>query len=241
VGEAGSEYHRQVIIPGVIRLLGLEAGRRVLDVACGQGVLCRALQQRGMEVTGIDSAAELVEAARQRGPATIAYHIAEAQNLSFLAAGQFAGAVCVLALQNMNPLPAVFDSVARLLGPGAPLVMVMTHPCFRGAKETSWGWDGGNAVQYRRVDRYLLPRKVPIMTHPGEKTGQYTWTFHRPLQTYVRLLHNAGLAVDWLEEWPSHKTSEPGPRAAAENRARQEIPLFMALRAVSCRSRVGDT
>jgi hypothetical protein len=47
----------------------------------------------------------------------------------------------------------------------------------------------------------------------------------------VKSLRNAGLLIDALEEWPSHKTSQPGPRAAAENAARKEIPMFLALRA----------
>ena len=42
----------------------------------------------------------------------------------------------------------------------------------------------------------------------------------------------AGLWTDGLEEWPSHRSSEPGPAARAENRARAEFPLFLALRAV---------
>src|SRR5690606_24317123 len=33
VGEEGSEYHRKVVFPGVLRLLGDVKGRRVLDVA----------------------------------------------------------------------------------------------------------------------------------------------------------------------------------------------------------------
>ena len=38
--------------------------------------------------------------------------------------------------------------------------------------------------------------------------------------------------MEGKEEGPSHKTSQPGPRAAAENTARKEIPMFMAIRAV---------
>jgi hypothetical protein len=37
--------------------------------------------------------------------------------------------------------------------------------------------------------------------------------------------------LDALEEWASLRSSQPGPRAEAENRARREIPLFLALRA----------
>jgi hypothetical protein len=34
-----------------------------------------------------------------------------------------------------------------------------------------------------------------------------------------------------MEEWPGHKTSI-GPRAAAENASRKEIPMFLAIRAI---------
>jgi hypothetical protein len=60
----------------------------------------------------------------------------------------------------------------------------------------------------------------------------YTWTFHKPIEAYVKPLRTAGLLIDALEEWPSHKTSTSGPRAPAENVARKEIPMFLALRAV---------
>jgi ubiquinone/menaquinone biosynthesis C-methylase UbiE len=234
VGDEGSEYHREVVHPGVLRLLAVQPGEGVLDVACGQGVLCRLLHERGAQVTGIDAAAELIRAARQRGPEAIRYHVADARelpNLKFLPDGSFDAAACVLAIQNIQPIQPVFEGVARVLRPGGRLVVAMMHPAFRAPKETRWGWDEQEGVQFRRVDRYLLPRKSPIVTHPGSKPDVYTWTFHRPIGAYVKALRNAGLPVDGLEEWGSHKTSEPGPRASAENTARKEIPMFLALRA----------
>jgi ubiquinone/menaquinone biosynthesis C-methylase UbiE len=232
VGEAGSEYHREVVLPGVLRLLAPQAGQKVLDVACGQGVLCRILRERGAEVTGVDAATTLIDAARKRGPADIAYHAADARELGFLPENHFDSAACVLAIQNIHPIQPVFAGAARALKPNGHLVIVMMHPAFRGAKESSWGWDEQQKIQYRRVDRYLLPRKTPITTHPGKDPGQYTWTFHKPIETYVKALRNASLLVDAIEEWPSHKTSTSGPRAAAENLARKEIPMFMTIRAV---------
>ena len=232
VGESGSEYHREVVLPGVLRLLAPKPAERVLDVACGQGVLCRVLRERGAEVTGVDAAAELVHAARERGPADIAYHVADARELAFVPDGHFAAASCVLAIQNIHPIQPVFAGVARVLRPGGRVVLVMMHPAFRGPKETHWGWDDERKVQFRRVDRYLIPRKSPITTHPGKDPGRYTWTFHKPIESYVRALRNAGLLIDAIEEWPSHKTSTSGPRAAAENAARKEIPMFMAIRAL---------
>ncbi|MEZ0265867.1 MAG: class I SAM-dependent methyltransferase, partial [Phycisphaerae bacterium] len=281
VGDEGSEYHRHVVLPGTVRLLAPQIGDTILDIACGQGVLCRLLAARGVIASGVDAAEELVKKAKRREreaaaaglvtgtiepdaaddapdeaaddaadssadeadpdgttPAPgvarppIRYHLGDARDLSFLPETEFTAAACVLAIQNIHPIGPVFRAVSRVLKPLGRFVVVMMHPCFRGPKETSWGWDAENGVQYRRVDRYLLPRKAPIVTHPG-MSDQYTWSFHKPIGDYVKAARGAGLLVDAIEEWPSHKTSTgTGPRPAAENTARKEIPMFLALRCV---------
>ncbi len=164
-----------------------------------------------------------------------------ALNLSNFANDKFDAAACVLAIQNIHPLAPVFNSIARILKPGGRLVMVMMHPCFRGAKETSWGWDEAAKVQYRRIDRYLIPRKTPIVTHPGSNPDQYTWEFHRPISGYIKAMSQGGLLVDAMEEWASHKKSTSGPRAGAENVAREEIPLFLAIRAIKRQGQLNRT
>lgn len=232
VGDEGSDYHRHVVLPGAVRLLQPQAGQRMLDVACGQGVLCRILNQLHVEVTGIDAAPDLIESARQRGPDTIRYQVADARELNFLPADHFHAAACILAIQNIHPIAPVFEGIARALAAGGRFLIVMMHPCFRSPRQTSWGWDEAQKIQYRRVDGYLMPRKSPIVTHPGKKTGQYSWTFHKPLEAYIRELVKAGLLIEALQEWPGHKVSTSGPRAAAENTARKEIPLFLAISAV---------
>ena len=232
VGDSGSEYHQHVVLPGVLRLLALQPGHRVIDIACGQGVLCRQLAKKEVEVTGIDASESMIHTARVRGPENIRYQVADARECAGLPPAYFHAAACVLAIQNIHPLPPVFAAVAGILAPGGKFVIVMTHPCFRGAKETSWGWDEKEKVQYRRVDRYLIPRKTPIVTHPGSDPTEYTWTFHRPMEDYVKAAAKSGLLMDAMEEWSSHKTSDSGPRAPAENVARKEIPLFLAIRVV---------
>jgi ubiquinone/menaquinone biosynthesis C-methylase UbiE len=256
VGESGSEYQQKVVFPGVLRLLALSPGEQVLDLACGQGALCRLLRDRGAAVTGVDASHELIRIARKREiaqglgaggqsspgapQATCArlaktqthYVVGDARKLDVLWAGRFDAAACVLAIQNIYPIEPVFAGVARALREGGRFVLVMMHPCFRSPKHSSWGWDEQAQVQYRRVDRYLLSRKEPIVTQPGADPGKYTWSFHRPLQSYARALSQSRLLIDAIEEWPSHKTSGPGPRASAENAARKEIPLFLAIRAI---------
>jgi DNA-binding LacI/PurR family transcriptional regulator len=65
--------------------------------------------------------------------------------------------------------------------------------------------------------------------HPGIAPREVTTTFHRPLQAYFKALAAAGLPVTDLEEWISHKKSDSGPRASAENIARNEIPMFLCI------------
>lgn len=236
VGIDGSEMHQKVVHPGVLKLLGELANRTVLDVACGQGVLCRLLHQKGATIVGIDAAGPLISAAEKHGPADIRYQVIDAQALdklpqSAIEPQTFDLATCILAIQNIAMIRPVFAGIAQRLKPGGRVVVVMMHPCFRNPGESHWGWDAEKNVQFRRVDRYLLPRKHPIVTHPGKNDGKYTWSFHRPIGDYIKAMSGAGLLIDTMQEWPSHKKSEPGPRAQAENTAREEIPMFLALAA----------
>jgi ubiquinone/menaquinone biosynthesis C-methylase UbiE len=232
VGDQGSEFHQKVVLPGVLRLLNGQPGEKALDIACGQGILCRLLAEGGLNVMGIDAARSLIAAARGRGGEKIEYHVGDAREMAFVPEGAFDLAACVLAIQNIHPIQPVFEHVRRVLKNGGRFVMEMMHPCFRISGQSAWGWDEEKKVQYRRVDAYLLPRKTPIVTNPGKRPDVYTWTFHKPLEAYVKALGRCGLAIDALEEWASHKNSDSGPRAAAENTARKEIPMFLALRAV---------
>jgi ubiquinone/menaquinone biosynthesis C-methylase UbiE len=239
LGDKGNDNYQQVILPGVVRLLDPKPGARILDVACGQGVLCRRLATLGAAVTGVDASARLIEAARRRSsenvPAGVTpptFAVGDARELAGLGLRDWDSAVCVMALANIDPVEPVMRGVAGVLGPGGAFVLVVAHPAFRAPEQTSWGWDHKTGRQFRRVDGYLSPGQHRIQMHPGKAPDVVTWTFHRPLQTYVRALAEAGFVVEAMEEWPGMRVSTSGPRAPEENRARREIPLFLAVRAV---------
>ncbi len=230
--ERGTEFHQEVVIPGVLRLLALQPGERALDLACGQGAVANALARAGAQVTGVDLSPRLIEMARRHSPPSVRYLVGDARHLDALAAGGFDAIVFVLAATNVDPLAPVFTECARLLRPGGRLVMVIAHPAFRIPRQSAWRWDEERKLLYRAVDRYLTGLKIPIDMRPFKEPGRsVTWTYHRPIQAYVNGLAEAGLWTNALEEWPSHRASQPSPRARAENRARAEFPLFLALRA----------
>lgn len=234
VGESGSDYHQQVILPGAIRILNPQKGEKILDVACGQGVFCRELSKLGAAVTGIDASKKLIEAARKRSP-HIKYLVANAANLNALPKESFNAVSCILAIQNMEPLETILGEMTRVLKTGGKLLLVMSHPCFRIARQSGWGFDEKRKLQFRRIDSYLSSQKIPIQMQPGYRSNLFTWTFHRPLTEYFRVLTSQGLYITGLEEWISHRQSKRGTFQKAENRARNEIPLFLALLACKIR------
>lgn len=232
VGMSGSDYHQTIVMPGVLKLLELKPGRRVLDLACGQGVFSRFLLEKKINPEGLDSSEELLRMARSRSIKLIPYHLGNAGDAKVLNGQEFDGIACLLAVQNIENIEPVFQNVARWLKPKGKFVMVLTHPCFRIPRQTHWGWDEDKKIEYRRVDRYANEMKIPILTPPFVDKVNYTMTYHRPLQNYFSALLKAGLYVDCLEEWMSNKESASGKRSRGENRARKEVPLFMAIRAV---------
>lgn len=224
-------YHGKVVIPNVVRVLAPRAGMKILDLACGEGVLSRTLAESGADVVGTDVASELIARAKTQSQG-IEYHVADAGKLGFAHEESFDAVVCVLALQNMERPEHAVDEAARILKPGGRFVMVLNHPVLRIPKRSSWGFDGTSGVQYRRLDGYYIPSKEKMLAHPGKgEAGGHTWSFHRSLDAYMKILLNRGFVVTDFEEWLSHKTSEKGPKKAAEDRARKEFPLFLMLEA----------
>ena len=222
-------YHAKVILPNLLRMAKVLKGERVLDLGCGEGFFARELAKAGAKVTGTDIAKELIAQARAKGGAE--YFVAPSGKLGFAKDGEFDAAVCVLALQNIEDVAGTFKEVRRVLKKGGRFVFVINHPAFRVLKRSSWGWDEAAAAQYRRVDGYLSSAKIFVDMHPGASKTTRTISYHRSLQDFFKALHGAGFAVSRLEEWVSHRQSLKGPRQAAEDAARKEIPLFMALEA----------
>jgi ubiquinone/menaquinone biosynthesis C-methylase UbiE len=237
----GSTYQRELILPNLIRLFAVRDGAKVspraaeqktiLDLACGQGFFSRAFAEHGARIIGVDISKELIEIAKRHGSPNITYHVALADKISFVGDGGVDAVLIVLALQNIENVKGVFSECARVLKPEGKLVIVLNHPAFRVPKRSSWGWDSEKKIQYRRIDGYLSESIEQIDMHPGANPKEKTVSFHRPLQFYAKTLANAGFSIARIEEWNSHKKSESGPRAKAEDEARKEIPLFLMIEA----------
>jgi SAM-dependent methyltransferase len=101
----------------VLEWLAPQAGERVLDLGCGDGVLTAELARRGVSVLGIDISESLLKAAAERGVET--RHM-DGQNLPF--DGEFDAVFSNAALHWMSNASAVIEGVFRALKPGGRFV-----------------------------------------------------------------------------------------------------------------------
>jgi len=228
-GLGGDYYHQSVVIPGTLNLLSLKPRDSLLDLGCGQGALSRSIPP-AVSYVGLDLAENLLAFARKenRHP-DCRFLKADITRPLPIEKKDFTKAAIILALQNIPRPDLVIKNAADHLIEGGQLAIVINHPCFRIPRQSSWGIDQANKLQYRRVNRYLSFFKIPVNMEPsrGEK-GVITWSFHFPLSQLSQFLNQAGFLIVKIEEWISKKASV-GRAAKMENRARLEFPLFLSV------------
>ncbi|MGJ7550888.1 class I SAM-dependent methyltransferase [Pseudomonas alloputida] len=186
------ESRRQVTDQAILLAILGRQPERVLDLGCGEGWLLRALADRGIEVTGVDGDAALVEASRAAGSP----HVHQA-SYAQLAAGEVnIGSgyelICAnFALLHQDIIP-LLTAMKALLTPGGALVIQTLHP---------WSVAGGDYQDGWREESFA--------GFVGEWRPM-PWYF-RTLTSWLNALDMAGFKLLSLQE-PQHPQS-PVPQS----------------------------
>ncbi|HYE59259.1 MAG TPA: class I SAM-dependent methyltransferase [Rhodothermales bacterium] len=197
--EVNAEAWTRVVRDGRIesRRLGTDAAileailarmpRRVLDVGCGEGWLCRALAVHGIETVGVDGSAPLIEAARQAGGGP--YHVLDYTSLiadpAALVRRRFDVAVFNFALLDEDPSSLLRAVASRLRLNGALLIQTVHPWTARGDAPYADGW---------REERFASF---------GDTFAASTPWYYRTLGSWLRVLGQAGLTLEVVRE-PLH-------------------------------------
>lgn len=107
---------------GALDMLDPQPGERVLDLGCGTGHLTHQIAATGAEVVGIDSAPDMIRAARQAYP-DLRFEVADAAD--YVADAPFDAVFSNAALHWMRPPSRVAARIAAALKPGGRLVAEM--------------------------------------------------------------------------------------------------------------------
>ena len=97
------------------------AGKRVLDVGCGGGILSEAMVAKGAQVTGIDLAEKSLKVARLHkleSGAQVDYECISAEQLAARAPASFDAVTCMEMLEHVPDPAAIVRACAALVKPG---------------------------------------------------------------------------------------------------------------------------
>lgn len=101
--------------------IGSLAGKKVLDVGCGGGLLSEAMAHRGAEVTGIDMGEAPLKVAKLHGlesGAQVSYRRITAEDLADEMPASFDLVTCMEMLEHVPDPESVVRACARLVKPG---------------------------------------------------------------------------------------------------------------------------
>ena len=132
----GAENYERYFVPaiatpvsvGLLDAADLQAGERVLDVACGTGVIARLAAEQvasSGSVTAIDVAADMISVAKSTAPTAashIEWHVGDAASLP-LADNSYDVVLCQMGLMFMEDRPAALAEMRRVVVPGGRVVV----------------------------------------------------------------------------------------------------------------------
>jgi SAM-dependent methyltransferase len=207
-------YHEGFNFPAFLELVPT-AGRRTLDLGCGEGRVGAELARRGHTVLGVDSSPAMVEMAGEQHEAVVG----DASDLPF-EDGAFDLVVAYMSVMNLDDPEAGIGEAARVLEPGGRLCIAVVHPI-----------DGAGAFEGDEFvirGSYFEP-KAKVWT--SDRNGIQVTFYDRalPLERLFRALEDAGLVIEAVRE---PRPSAEFIRANPVSERRLRVPLFLHLRAV---------
>jgi SAM-dependent methyltransferase len=186
------------------------AGRRTLDLGCGEGRVTRDLKARGHHVTGVDAAPTLVRLAQEADPRGD-YRVADAAQLPF-DGGTFDLVVAFNTLMDFDDMPGAVREAARVLDVGGRLCACITHPIRDAGRFESRDPDAPFIIR----GSYFGKRRVALdIARGGYEVAFRGWAY--PLCDYMRTLEDAGFLIESAREPP-----DPD----------RPVPNFLLIRAV---------
>ncbi|MDJ0975794.1 MAG: class I SAM-dependent methyltransferase [Planctomycetota bacterium] len=160
-------------------------GLPVADVGCGPGHVARHLKTLGLDTVGIDLCPEMVERAQALTP-DARFEVGDMLSLPHPDAS-WGGAIALYSLINLRreDVPDALGEIARVLRPGAPLLLAVHR---------------GEGV-HEAEELFGEPvRMVVTLFEPDEIRA---------------LLMNAGFAVSWVRTRPPYPEEYPSERVYA--------------------------
>ncbi|MEO3806424.1 methyltransferase domain-containing protein [Nonomuraea sp. B1E8] len=187
-----------IVTDAVLDMAGDPAGKRVLDLGCGEGYLSRHLARTGAAVEAIDGAGEMLRIARAlSGDLPVSFRQGDICGKLPYDSGTFELIVCNMVLMDVDDIGHAISEAARVLKPGGRLVFSVVHPTFFDATGEWRSEDGQPVYRPRRryVEEFSYVKTLVGLDPPARLTH-----YHRPIQAYVQAVLAASLMLTGFAE-----------------------------------------
>ncbi len=135
------------------------AGKQVIDIGCGGGILSESMARKGAVVTGIDlsdKALKVADLHSLESGAQVRYKLVAAEDMAAQEAGQYDVVTCMEMLEHVPDPAAIVRAAATLVKPGGQVFFSTLN---RNAK----------AYLFAVIGAEYLLRMLPKGTHDYEK------------------------------------------------------------------------
>ena len=241
----GNWFHKYIIYPSILNIIGNPKGRKVVDIGCGTGHLAYMLHSKGAIVTGIDKSGEMIHICRQHHPEIQFEKMDVTEKCVFHS--EFDYAIFNNSLQDMQHYKAGIYNAREMLNKKGSLIIVIKHPCFHPRAEEN-GWkivfdnDGHYGITgygltslleekekfsglYYSMDNYYSRE-----SHTRIWYGESTESFTRTLEEYTGTIISSGFIIKGIYE----------PRPLSDGKSEHEclynllqrIPNFLMINAI---------
>jgi SAM-dependent methyltransferase len=236
MGAESNDFHRLLVAPAAQRLLNIQPGEAVLDIACGNGNFSRRLAQLGAQVVATDVSSTMIARAQARTTEhadLIAYQVVDATDkmqLLELGESRFDAAVANMALMDIPTLEPLLEALTHMLKPSGRFVFAVGHPCFQAPNTARMveeiDREGEIFTRYAvKVSQYITPAAHKGLAIIGQPEPQYY--FHRPLSLLFRSCFRFGFVLDGLEE-PAFDLNVDGQRPFSWTTFKEIPPVLVA-------------
>jgi len=141
-GESGDLWHRALIDPMLLKLIGDCRDKEILDLGCGNGYLARRFAREGARVTAIDSSLKMIKNAQAHDPKDglkIKYIHTDANRLDMISDASFDLVFANMSLMDIEDAEGSLREVSRVLkGRKGRFVASISHPCFDNGPHSGW-------------------------------------------------------------------------------------------------------
>jgi 2-polyprenyl-3-methyl-5-hydroxy-6-metoxy-1,4-benzoquinol methylase len=159
-GSAEAPHTEKYLWPHIISLCAELRARRVIDIGCGNGALCRELASRGYEVVGCEPSADGVRLARSVAPELVFHQIGVDDDPSQVGDESFDVAIATEVIEHLVRPRNLVRFAKDVLRPGGHLIISTPYHGYLKnlvlAISNKWDshltplWDGGHIKLWSR-------------------------------------------------------------------------------------------